>query len=260
MSGRLLRGPLFLAGLLLVAGCGRSSQEPTTGGHTAPLATNAAALMAALRQRAPEVRAEAARLIAENNIEVAPSALVNGLDDPNPNVRRYCAMALGRKRVRAAVKPLFEVLRDDDWRVRAEAVTALGQIGDARAAAWLVQLLGDNDSYVRFCAVATLRELVNESHRELLRRAYARARPVAQPSLAIALGELGEPAALEVLISVTRTNDAVLRRYAIEALGHYPAAAVTNALAPLLQSYDPDARAEAMRAWKRAQAGGAPRR
>jgi HEAT repeat protein len=257
MSGRLLCGPLFLAAWLLVCGCGRSAHEPPAG-HATPLATNAAALTAALRQRAPEVRAEAARLIAENNIEVAPSVLVDGLNDPNPNVRRFCAMALGRKRVAAAVRPLFELLRDDDWRVRAEAATALGRIGDARAAAWLVQLLGDNDAYVRFCAASALRDLVRESNRGLLRRAYARAGPVARPSLAIALGQLAEPAVLDVLIGVTQTNDAVLRRYAIEALGCYPAEAVTNALAALLQSEDPDVRAEAVRAWNRARAGGAP--
>lgn len=255
MSGRLLRGPLILSALLVVAGCGRSSHEPTTG-HAAPLATNAAALTAALRQRSAETRAEAARLIAANDIEVEPSALMNGLDDPNPNVRRYCATALGRRRVRAAVRPLFEVLRDDDWRVRAEAATALGRIGDGRAVAWLVQLLGDSDAYVRFCAAAALRDVVNESHRELLRRAYARARPVERPALAIALGQLGEPAALDALVSVTQTNDAVLRRYAIEALGHYPAPVVTNRLASLLASEDPDVRAEAARAWQRARAAG----
>jgi HEAT repeat protein len=239
---------------LLGIGCGPSTPDPIPR-HPPPLATNATALTTALRHRVPEARAEAARLIAENNTEVDPAALVLGLDDSNPNVRRYCAMALGRKRVPTAVKPLFLVLRDDDWRVRAEAATALGRIGDARAAAWLVQLLTDGDAYVRFCAGTALRDLVNESHRDMLRKSFARAHPIARPSLAIALGKLAEPVALDTLVNVAQTNDLVLRRYAIEALGHYPAETVSNVLAPLLASEDDDVRAEAARAWRQAQAG-----
>ena len=218
-----------------------------------PLATNGPALTAALRSRNPEIRVAAAQWIAVNAVVVEPSVLIRALDDSNPNVRRHCAVALGRLQAEAAVRPLFPLLKDENWFVRAEAAAALGRIGDPRAAGWLLQMLNDPDPYVRLCAGSALREVTTESHRPMLLQAFARAQPTALPNIAIALAKLGEPVALESLISATQTNDITFRRRVTEALGDYPATSVTNALTLLLADGNASVREEAERALKRAQ-------
>jgi len=240
----------LLSVLLLVTGCERSTPTPSARG-AAVLATNGPALTDALRNRDPVTRAAAAQLIAATSITVDPKVLIRALDDGDPNVRRHCAVALGRMRAQEAIKPLFRLLQDDNWFVRAEAAAALGRIGDPRAAGWLLQLLNDSDAYVRLCAGTALREVTTESHREMLLHAFARATPVAKPSIAIALARLQEPVVLPLLTSSTQTNDVVLRRRLTEALGDYPAPAVTNTLTLLLTDANDGVRQEAARALRR---------
>jgi len=214
------------------------------------LATNGPALTGALRNRDPQTRAEAARLIAVNSVAVDPSALVRGLDDSNPDVRGHCATALGKMRTQSALRPLFLLLQDRNWYVRAEAATALGRIGDPRVAGWLLQALNDDDPYVRLCVSTALREVTTESHRVMLLKAFGRAKSTA-PAIALALAKLHEPIALDQLISVAQTNDVVLRRQATEALGDYSSPAVTNILTTLLTDPDDGVKREAARALER---------
>jgi len=235
---------------LLVTGCERSRSDSSTGYHE-PLATNGPALTVALRSRDSEARVAAAQLIAVNTVDVDSADLIRALDDSNPNVRRHCAMALGRRRVAMAVRPLFPLLKDDNWFVRAEAAAALGRIGDPRAAGWLLQLLNDSDPYVRLCAGSALREVTTESHRALLLQAFAHANPLTLPDIAIALAKLGEPVALESLISATQTNDVIFRRRVTAALGDYTTPAVTNTLTLLLADPNAGVREEAARALDR---------
>ena len=237
---------LFSA-FLLVTGCERSVPDSPAGSHV-PLVTNGPALTAALRSRDPGTRVAAAQLIAVSTIAVEPAELIRALGDSNPNVRRHCAVALGRLRAATAVRPLFPLLQDENWFVRAEAAAALGRIGDPRAAGWLLQLLNDADPYVRLCAGSALRDVTAESHRAMLLQAFAHANPLAQPNIAIALAKLGEPLALELLISATQTNDVTFRRRVTEALGDYAAPAVTNALTLLLADGNDGVREEAARA------------
>jgi HEAT repeat protein len=208
-------------------------------------------LAAALRNRNPEIRAVAAQLIASSSLPVDSKALIRTLDDSDPNVRRHCAVALGRMRAQDAIRPLFQLLQDSNWFVRAEAAAALGRIGDSRAAGWLLQLLNDSDAYVRLCASTALREVAVESNRPMLLHAYERATPMAKPNIAMALAKLREPVVLAPLISVTETNDATLRRRAVEALGDYPSGLVSNRLSQLLNDADETVRQEAVRAWQR---------
>jgi HEAT repeat protein len=240
----------LLSSLLWTAGCDRPASTPPTR-STVTIATNGPALAAALRNRNAEVRVAAARLIASSSIAVDSKALVHALDDGDSNVRRNCAVALGRMRAKEAIKPLFLLLQDSDWFVRAEAATALGRIGDPRSAGWLLQMLNDGDAYVRFCAGAALRDVTVESHRDMLLQAYTHATAATQPNIAMALARLREPSVLDRLISVTQTNDVVSRRRVVEALGDYPARAVSNTLALLLSDADDAVRQEAARALQR---------
>jgi len=143
---------------------------------------------------------------------------------------------------------LFPLLQDENWFVRAEAAAALGRIGDPRAAGWLLQLLNDADPYVRLCSGSALRDVTAETHRAMLLQAFAHANPLARPNIAIALAKLGEPLALELLISATQTNDVTFRRRVTEALGDYAAPVVTNTLTLLLADGNDGVREEAARA------------
>jgi HEAT repeat protein len=241
---------VIFSALLLLIGCDRPTPKSSPHG-TVSLATNGPVLVAALRNRDPQTRAEAARLIAVNSIAVDPSALTRALDDSNPDVRGHCATALGKMRAQSALRPLLPLLQDDNWYVRAEAATALGRIGDPRVAGWLLQVLGDGDAYVRLCASTALREVTAESHRAMLLQAFGRAPPSTRPAIAMALAKLHEPVALDQLIGVAQTNDVVLRRQATEALGDYSAPAVTNILTTLLRDPDDGVKREAARALQR---------
>jgi HEAT repeat protein len=244
----------FLFALLLTTGCERSAPGPGAR-DSVTLATNGPSLTTALRCRDPEIRDAAAQLIVQNAIAVDPRELIRALDDSNPAVRRHCAKALGNMRTHEAVKPLFLLLQDHDWFVRAEAAMALGHIGDPRAVGWLLQMLNDGDAYVRLCAGTALRDVTAESHRPVLLQAFGRAKSVAKPNIAIALAKLREPVTLDLLISVSQTNDVTLRRRATEALGDYPPAVVTNTLTLLLVDADQGVRQEAARALHRTSSG-----
>jgi hypothetical protein len=59
----------------------------------------------------------------------ALDALVNALDDPDPRVRAESCTALGELRDPAAVEPLLHATRDPEYIVRARAGSALDRIG-----------------------------------------------------------------------------------------------------------------------------------
>jgi HEAT repeat protein len=59
----------------------------------------------------------------------ALDALVNALDDPDPRVRAESCTALGELRDPAAVEPLLQATRDPEHLVRARAGSALDRIG-----------------------------------------------------------------------------------------------------------------------------------
>ena len=160
--------------------------------------------------------------------------------------------------LRAAVRSLFRLLHDDQWQVRAEAAAALGRIDDPRCAGWLIQILGDGDEYVRLCATDALCDVADESHRDLLLRAFKRARPTTRLSLALALAKLRVLAALGELTNAVASADGPTRRQVADALGNYEAGAVTNAIFRLLSDPDADVRETAVRAMERVKLGSKP--
>lgn len=213
------------------------------------LPTDDPALKQALRRRDPEIRAAAAKLIAERSLPIATLELMRGLDDSVPAVRRHCARALGNRRAREALKPLFRLLQDSDWFVRAEACAALGEINDPRAAGWLIQLLNDGDGFVRHTAASALRRVACEVNRNVLVDAFRRADQPAQFSIAVALAKLGDPLAIVPLTDAASSTNNEVRRRAAASLGDFAAAgdvavvaSVTNALARLLADADESVR------------------
>lgn len=156
------------------------------------------ALIAALEDNDPAVRAEAAASLGEAGAgegteapdDDAVAALIRRLDDGHGAVRQGAAIALGTLRAAAAFSPLVAALTDGPVDLRFQAATslveidalaafaplaaaagdpdaqvvaavalALGGTGDARAPALIARLLEHADAGVRFDAAYALAQL-----------------------------------------------------------------------------------------------------
>src|SRR3954463_8073734 len=86
-------------------------------------------------------------------------ALIGALSDAAPRVRAAAANAIGMLRDERCVQPLLATLRDPHARVRESAVEALKSIGHASAVPYLAPLLCDPAPSVRAYAAHALRSL-----------------------------------------------------------------------------------------------------
>jgi HEAT repeat protein len=205
------------------AGPARSLRDPRLGGP----------LVAALGATYPQVRAAAADALGclEDPAYVEP-LIIALRGDPFPVVRCKAAQSLGHLGDAAALEPLFDSLYAEDLGTRAESATALGAIGDSRASEPLLRALQDPDAGVRRAAATSLGLLAaqravtpliaalgEERNSEVVRQAVVmalgRIRSLeAVPALvkalddagdsvtvaaAHALGQIGDPRALEAL-------------------------------------------------------------
>lgn len=137
-------------------------------------------LRESLRHPDGRVRREALRSLAAIGGPEAGEALVALVADRDPAVRRQVVVSLGILRSARGVEPLCAILAERDLFLRSlalkrEAVLALGRIGDRRAVPCLMELLGGRHWFAR------------------------RRREDLGIAAAAALGQLGDPAALETL-------------------------------------------------------------
>ncbi|MFB3111033.1 MAG: HEAT repeat domain-containing protein [Gemmatimonadales bacterium] len=160
------------------------------------------------------------------------------------------AMALGRLRDPRVVEPLIQALKHPNCEVRYVAAVALGEIGDARAIDPLVEALADHwgsDELlpsVREAAAIALAKLGEVEWKEIVEiddfsHGLERLAESGDPRLltpllrasrdphssgvradaAAALGKLGDPRAVQLLIAATMDDDWEVRSHAFEALG-----------------------------------------
>jgi HEAT repeat protein len=188
--------------------------------------------------------------------EKAPPALVKALKDSSPNVRAAAAQALGDIRTNEAQDSLVGALQDNDERVRLAAATALEYLPTDAAVNGLSQIHKDptSSAELKQQAVATLSTICNPaslpvfleelevngvnppdtvgyglscvlkkkpdpSAFEPIRKALEAERPRPQPSLVVALGETKNPHAFPALAELLQSPNSVTRRAAAEALG-----------------------------------------
>jgi HEAT repeat protein len=108
-----------------------------------------------------EVRALAARALAESP-QTPPYDLLQPLAfHPDPEVRGQVARALGRARDERAVPLLVAATQDEAWFVRLRAVMALGEAGAVSALDAVLRALQDPNFQVRQRAAASLASLVS---------------------------------------------------------------------------------------------------
>jgi len=148
-------------------------------------------------------------------------------------VVKTLVVALGDLRAEAAVPVLTRVARGYVG-ARSLAVIALGKIGDPQIYPVLIEALSSKSINLR---LAALRGLTNLAHvddpapvRELLHSPDSRLRRAA----ILALGELGDKAAIPTLLTIAQEDDSPLvRPAAVEALGSMGESALAHQLLPL---------------------------
>ena len=182
------------------------------------------AVLPALQDVAPIVRATAAKAILSLGSEASAGYLLPLLNDKDEFVRRETSYALGLTKSRTATAALTErLLSDKEDGVRAAAAVALGEIADEAAVVPLVQALTStkkpNVFVLRAAAVALGRiksragtaalisTLSNEKLPSDVRREAARS-----------LGLIGDPSAVPALKAASTAEDPFLSEIASEAL------------------------------------------
>jgi HEAT repeat protein len=218
--------------------------------HAFSLEPVIAALIEALRDSSPQVRAASAAAF----LELVPDDLPNtwlfadlqaSTAPPVPP-----QSPANRTALRAATGPLSQALKDPDPTVRLKAATSLGWLGDDRAADALADTLNDSDARCRSAAALALGILGAPAALKPLAHALADSSITARQSAAEALGQLANPVAAGLLLDVLHDAREPLevRAAAARALGklHFPQ--VVSPLRALLESPEPLLRAAASEA------------
>jgi Uri superfamily endonuclease len=133
-------------------------------------------LVALLQDSDRDARWWAARALAACGPAVdasAREALMVALDDPTPEVRACAALALGELRATGAVDGLAQRLGDEDALVASVAGAALARIGEAAIAALVEVLRGGGTARARILAVRALERIGAPSSAEALWEALA---------------------------------------------------------------------------------------
>ena len=153
----------------------------------------------------PKVRRAAVLALGRLDNPAATEPLARRMDDDDRDVSRYAAMALGFAGNTGAVEPLIAHLNDEDIYLAREAAASLGRIGDQRAIGPLAQQLKGKGGHARSDAIRALGELgaiqplldaLDGGHNQRFKD-----RPIV-----LALGRIGDPAALDRLIEILRRN------------------------------------------------------
>ncbi|HET6977147.1 MAG TPA: sister chromatid cohesion protein PDS5 [Pyrinomonadaceae bacterium] len=114
----------------------------------------------------------------------------------------------------ATVELLIPQLRAEDLEVRRSAVVALGRLGDSRATPMLVETLAEETLAI---------------------------------DVANALGQIGDPQALDGLLNLFSDKDASVRQAAVNALNSLALSSMSERIIPLLDDPDPNVRESAVK-------------
>jgi len=162
--------------------------------------------------------------------------LATALKDDQALVRRLAARALRLQGDVRSLPPLLEVLKDHDAAVRAEAALALGQVADTRATTPLLALLTDKQRDVQFAAAWALGRIADSATTEPLLAYYQTCDdPETRAEVLFALGRIGDPKGIDLLLTVLQDGTPWQRRLAIEALGTLKEKRAVDPLLAVLQ-------------------------
>ena len=184
-----------------------------------------AALLARLADEDAAVRRIALLDIADlEEIELLPALVVSLRNDPAPEVRLEAARVLASWEQEEIVEALCGALLDMDEAVRAAAAQSLTELKDPGSGAVLSGWVGRPEPFVRAAALRGLRELRYSDAFEPALQALADTAPSVRLEAVGVLGWLKDSRALSPLAALA-TQDAQtdVRRAAVGALGFAPA-------------------------------------
>jgi HEAT repeat protein len=144
----------------------------------------------------------------------AVRALIAALTDENPRLRAEVAHMLGRIKDRTAGVPLVGLLKDSEAGVREAAIEAIRHVADEAALAEIVRLL--EDPLLRDTAAAVLGRLKDPSALEPLVAMLKSQDPIARLLAAEALDQLADPRSADAWIEAMAYPD--LREVAARSL------------------------------------------
>ncbi|HEX6940532.1 MAG TPA: M56 family metallopeptidase [Longimicrobiales bacterium] len=218
-----------------------------------------AALIAALRDSIPSVRAAAVYALGEiGDPRAVPALAAVVRSDSDAEVRRGAVWALGEIGDPAAVPALGAAAASDDADIARMAVWALGEIGDPAAVPALAAALRNSDAEVRSHAAWALGEVGEESAVTPLAAALDDAIADVRRMAAWALGEVSPDRAPSALVAALTDGDAEVRKAAAWALGEVADPAAAPALAEAIEDENEDVRRTAL--WALGEIGGEPAR
>lgn len=111
-----------------------------------------------------EVRLQALTSLEQFELQDSFEALTQGLQDSDYLVRSTAAEVLGSQKNQRAVEALIQALKDPYYIVRATAAEALGNMAAFLASPALQDLLLDDDQWVRFSAAEALSQIEPEEN------------------------------------------------------------------------------------------------
>jgi len=187
------------------------------------------ALLSALRDPDPEVRASAVQALGRIGDATHADRVTAALGDDAATVRARAAFALGLLGAPEGVDALLDLVRDDDVSVRGRVADALGLVGDPRSEGALLHLMDDSESSVvaSACYAAAGFDRASFAVDQLLRMSV-REEPEVLLACTWALSDLARAAskldrqtrlrARDRMIELTRSPYAELRRLAVTGL------------------------------------------
>lgn len=175
--------------------------------------------------------------------EIAAGKAVGHVDHPEPAIRRLAASALrDPNRVESGTDPVLLLLRlatDIDENVRAEAIEALGSYGEP-ALGSVLSAAGDPSPIVVEAVATALGEIGDPAALDWLTEQAATHQdsPVQEAAVA-ALGAIGDDRALPTLLDLARTGKPQIRRRALVALTAFDAPEVRAVFARAMFDKNP---------------------
>lgn len=215
----------------------RSDAARSLGKIGGPKATDA--LIVALRSG----ESGAALALGDIGSKAAVEALVASLRGTNKAVRSSAVVALGCIGDPQAVSPLLESLNDPDWPNRNFVVNALRKIRDVRAAEALYRTATqDINEHVRSEAAIALAEICDKRALDVLLGLLKTSSVRLRPQIISTLGDLGDSRALNGLIAGLTDRDWSVRKGAAKAMYRIDRNRAVKALLDTLKNPDEDIR------------------
>ena len=201
--------------------------------------------LAALWERYEEQYGEGSHIADLTSREISPTGIQNLLDAleaPGKENLRPLALVLGWLKRSGVERALTRLMGRDD--LRDEIVEALVRHGSATFDLLLPQLQSE-DIEIRRSAVVALGRIADR------RATPALVDTLRDQSLAIdaanALGQIGDPEALDGLLSLIGNDDAATRQAAVSALNSLAMPQLSKRIIPLLHDPDPNVRESAVK-------------